>query len=259
VRACEFHSEEWSAQTTGAGPRRTNPVLCTRPGVVHSSQSLSRRPQAGSVTLPVVAAAVDARAVAIFSSRVLAVLAVVLVLVSPVGARAEVGPDPVGTWPLRPGPEVVASFDPPDGPYGAGHRGVDLAGSPGQTVHAALAGTVSFAGAIAGRGVVVVAHGPTRTTYEPVTASVDVGDPVGGGSPIGTLQLPGSHCFPRACLHWGWIEGADTYLDPLRLVGVGPMRLLPLWREAPVGSGPASPPPPPAAVQAVLRLLFGLG
>ena len=69
-----------------------------------------------------------------------------------------------------------------------------------------------------------------------------VGDEVARGSPIGTLQLPGSHCFPRACLHWGWIEGASTYLDPLRLVGAGPVRLLPLWRDAPAGSTPATGP-----------------
>lgn len=190
-------------------------------------------------------------------SRVLLVLTVVLVLLPP--ARAVAAADPVGTWPLRPEPDVVESFDPPEDPYGAGHRGVDLAGSPGQTVHAALAGTISFAGSIAGRGVVVVDHGPTRTTYEPVTASVAVGDPVGQGSPIGTLQLPGSHCFPRSCLHWGWIEGAETYLDPLRLVGAGPVRLLPLWRDAPVGGPAAAPPLPPTAVQTVLRLLFGVG
>jgi hypothetical protein len=44
---------------------------------------------------------------------------------------------------------------------------------------------------------------------------------------IGRLELFGSHCFPRSCLHWGLIEG-ETYLDPLTLVGAGPVRLLPL-------------------------------
>ncbi len=146
--------------------------------------------------------------------------------------------DPVGVWPLQPEPEVVHGFDPPDSPYGTGHRGVDLLGSVGQPVLAALPGTVTFAGGLAGRGVVVVDHGATRTTYEPVTATVAVGTTVAAGSPIGTLQLGRSHCFPRACLHWGWIEG-ETYLDPLRLVGAGPVRLLPLWRDDPVGwSGP---------------------
>lgn len=144
-------------------------------------------------------------------------------------------PDPVGVWPLRPEPAVVHDFDPPALPYGAGHRGVDLLGETGQPVHAALAGTVTYAGPIAGRGVVVVSHGATRTTYEPVTAAVTVGQPVGRGAVLGSLELGGSHCFPRACLHWGWIAG-EVYLDPLRLVGLGPVRLLPLWRD-----GPASP------------------
>jgi hypothetical protein len=108
--------------------------------------------------------------------------------------------DPVGVWPLQPEPEVVHAFDPPDSPYGAGHRGVDLLGSTGQPVLAALPGSVTFAGPLAGRGVVVVDHGATRTTYEPVAATVTVGSPVGAGTQVGTLQLPGSHCFPRACL-----------------------------------------------------------
>lgn len=147
--------------------------------------------------------------------------------------------DPVGVWPLRPAPEVVERFDPPDQPWGAGHRGVDLAGRPGQVVRSALPGRVVFAGRIAGRGVVTVGHGSTRTTYEPVTARVRVGDEVVAGGPVGRLEQVGSHCFPRACLHWGWLRG-EVYLDPLRLVGAGPVRLLPLWRVLPVlgvGSG----------------------
>ncbi|WP_082612540.1 MULTISPECIES: M23 family metallopeptidase [unclassified Nocardioides] len=161
-------------------------------------------------------------------------LLLLCLLACPSPAQAE-GPgahDPVGAWPLRPQPEVVAGFDPPDVTWGAGHRGVDLAGSPGQPVLAALPGQVVFAGRIAGRGVVVVGHGDTRTTYEPVTARVAVGSPVAAGAVLGQLELVGSHCFPRACLHWGWIRG-ETYLDPLRLVGAGPVRLLPLWGELP--------------------------
>lgn len=135
--------------------------------------------------------------------------------------------DPVGQWPLRPQPEVVADFDPPATTWGAGHRGVDLLGGAGQRVHAALAGRVSFVGTIAGRGVITVEHGDTRTTYEPVSAAVSVGEQVAAGAAIGRLAVLGSHCFPRSCLHWGWLRG-DTYLDPLRLVGAGPVRLLPL-------------------------------
>ena len=156
-------------------------------------------------------------------------------------------PDPVGVWPLRPEPEVVRPFDPPDSPYGAGHRGVDLLGRAGQPVLTALPGTVTYAGPLAGRGVVVVDHGTARTTYEPVTATVAVGTPVAAGSGLGTLEMAGSHCFPRACLHWGWIEG-ETYLDPLRLVGFGPVRLLPLWRAEPAGASTATGSSPYAPV-----------
>ena len=161
------------------------------------------------------------------SSRAGVPLLVALALLLGLAGPGHAEDDPVGVWPLRPEPEVVARFDPPTTPYGAGHRGVDLAGAAGQRVHAALPGRVTFAGRLAGRGVVVVSHGDTRTTYEPVTASVTVGEVVARGAPIGTLELVGSHCFPRACLHWGWLRG-ETYLDPLRLVGAGPVRLVPL-------------------------------
>ena len=161
------------------------------------------------------------------------------------GGAAHGADDPVGGWPLRPEPSVVTRFDPPTNPYGAGHRGVDLLGTAGQSVHSALPGTVTFAGRIAGRGVVVVGHGATRTTYEPVAASVSVGDTVAGGAPIGTLEPAGSHCAPRACLHWGWLEG-EQYLDPLRLVGDGPVRLVPLdGLDVPRAARPAPPSPPP--------------
>lgn len=192
------------------------------------------------------------------------VLSLVSVLMGPTRALSAPGePDPVGVWPLDPVPVVVAGFDPPSSTWGAGHRGVDLLGTVGQPVRSALAGRVSFAGRIAGRSVVVVDHGDTRTTYEPVSGSLDIGTEVAQGTRIGVLELPGSHCFPRACLHWGWLRGT-AYLDPLLLVGAGPVRLLPLWRDQPAGSslvltpvpGRWAPPSLPYAHwQPMLRLL----
>ncbi len=160
-------------------------------------------------------------------------------------SRADAQPAPRdGTWPLRPRPPVVTPFHPPQTRFGPGHRGVDLAGPVGAPVHTALAGRVGFAGRLAGRGVVVVDHGATRTTYEPVAAGVHVGDRLAAGAVIGRLQLFGSHCFPRACLHWGLIEGRDHYLDPLTLVGAAPVRLLPLTsRRAPSPGESARWPP----------------
>jgi murein DD-endopeptidase MepM/ murein hydrolase activator NlpD len=129
-------------------------------------------------------------------------------------------------WPLTP-PSVVRRFDPPPQPWLAGHRGVDLAATPGVTVRAAGTGTVTFAGRIAGRGVVSVAHaGGLRTTYQPVTVSVAVGDVVTTGTPLGTLDAGHPGCPAAACLHWGLRRG-DLYLDPLALLGLGRVRLLP--------------------------------
>ncbi|MGH3456067.1 MAG: peptidoglycan DD-metalloendopeptidase family protein [Nocardioidaceae bacterium] len=131
-------------------------------------------------------------------------------------------------WPLDPQPEVVEAFDSPADPYGPGHRGIDLTGQISQSVLAVADGRVRFAGIVAGRGVVVIEHGAERSTYEPVVAAVDVGDPVDAGQVIGRLELVGSHCWPGSCLHLGRVAG-DTYRDPLELLGgaEGPVRLLP--------------------------------
>jgi len=123
---------------------------------------------------------------------------------------------------------VLHAFDPPAKPWLPGHRGVDLSASPGDTIRAAGAGTVTFAADIAGRGVVVVLQPDgRRTTYEPVTATVSVGAEVATGSAIGVLATGGTHCggIP-SCLHWGLRRGLD-YLDPLRLLHPGHPLLLP--------------------------------
>ncbi len=164
-------------------------------------------------------------------------LALLLALLAVPGAAHARGDDPSGVWPLDPEPEVVRGFEPPPNPWAAGHRGVDLAGTPGQSVRAALPGTVGFAGSIGGKPVVTVLHGGRRTTYEPVVAVVREGEEVAAGDVLGRLAVTDSHCFPAACLHWGLIEGSgetEQYLDPLSLVGGGPVRLLPLWRDEPV-------------------------
>jgi hypothetical protein len=59
-----------------------------------------------------------------------------------------------------------------------------------------------------------------------VNPTEQAGDRVAEGQPLGRLEVAMSHCFPRACLHWGLLRG-ETYLDPLTLVGAGPVRLLP--------------------------------
>ena len=93
---------------------------------------------------------------------------------------------------------------------------------------AARAGTVMFAGSIAGRGVVSVQHEDgLRTTYEPVTPLVPAGDVVPAGAVLGLLSTPHPGCA-TACLHWGVRRDRTTYLDPLMLVQPARVRLLPV-------------------------------
>lgn len=150
-------------------------------------------------------------------------LMLVLLLLSP---AAPASAAPAWSWPLVGVPQITRPFAPGPTPFSPGHRGVDLLGLAGEPVLAAGAGVVSYAGMLAGRGVIAVVHGSLRTTYEPVAASVHVGQHVASGSVLGRLQAGHDGCPAPACLHWGLRRG-ETYLNPVGLVRPGPVRLLP--------------------------------
>lgn len=127
-----------------------------------------------------------------------------------------------GGWPLS--GAIVRGFDPPAAAWGAGHRGVDVAGHEGDPVRAPRAGRVSFAAVLAGRPVLVISHDDgTRTTLEPVEAGVEPGRVVLGGEVVG--RLAGGHpCSGGLCLHWGLKRG-ETYLNPVPTGGTAPLLL----------------------------------
>ncbi|SPM37576.1 Murein DD-endopeptidase MepM and murein hydrolase activator NlpD, contain LysM domain, partial [Mycobacterium rhizamassiliense] len=138
-------------------------------------------------------------------------------------------------WPLRPPPALDGSargFDAPSPDWQPGHRGADLPGSPGQRVYAAGAATVVFAGTLAGRPVVSLAHpGGLHTSYEPVRAAVRAGQTVTAQTVIGELLAGHRGCPAAACLHWGAMWGpasAADYVDPLGLLKSTRVRLKPL-------------------------------
>ena len=160
--------------------------------------------------------------------RFLAAMTAIALLYAP-AARADNGRL---DWPLRPRPAVLRVFDAPSPNWNRGHRGVDLAGVAGQPVYAAGAGTVVFAGELAGRSLVSIAHpGGLRTTYEPLHPSVRVGQHVDAGTALGELTAGHAGCSAAACLHWGAMWGAASradYVDPLGLLASTPIRLKPL-------------------------------
>lgn len=146
---------------------------------------------------------------------------VIVVLLLVLGSLVALGPswaDSAWQWPLG-DRRVAGTFDAPETPYGPGHRGIDLPGAVGDTVRAVAAGRVTFAGRVGGVPVVTVTHGAERSTYQPVRASVEVGDAVDPRQPIGRLLAGPSHCV-TACLHLGRLREKE-YLDPQEVLTTG--------------------------------------
>jgi murein DD-endopeptidase MepM/ murein hydrolase activator NlpD len=160
----------------------------------------------------------------------LALLVLAAAAQCPVVARTS-ALEPRFTWPLVPAPKVTRPFEAPASDYGPGHRGVDLAATPGQPALASGEGVVVFAGLVAGFGVVSIDHdGGLRTTYEPVTATVTVGTRVYRGQPVGTVNSGHPGCPVVACLHWGVRHDGD-YLDPVALIRTESVIRLKPWDE----------------------------
>ena len=136
-------------------------------------------------------------------------------------------------WPVL-GP-VIGAFEPPETPFGSGHRGIDIAASVGTVVVAPESGVVSFAGPVGGQLFVTLDHGAGLTsTYSWLSAIlVRRGDVIARGSPIARTGLghPGSS---PAHLHFG-VRLDGTYLDPLEFLG--PVSVSDFIRLAPLQTG----------------------
>lgn len=171
-------------------------------------------------------------AVALRAAPVVAVVALVLGAGPATSAPATTPPAATTTYrtPLDGPTHVLRAFDPPPRPWLAGHRGVDLAAASGVTVRSPAAGVVTFAGDVAGRGVVTVLHDDgRRSSLEPVTATVAAGDRVEAGDALGALAGGAHGGVPGGpALHWG-VREDDRYVDPWALLpGTGPVVLLPV-------------------------------
>jgi murein DD-endopeptidase MepM/ murein hydrolase activator NlpD len=120
---------------------------------------------------------------------------------------------------------VVDPFALPDGPYGAGNRGLDYATVPGTAVRAIGDGLVVFAGTVVGTRYVTVLHPDgLRSSYGGLaTIAVGVGQRVVQGEALGTAGVQ---------LHLG-VRAGGTYLDPSTLFEVAGVHLVPLGDPAP--------------------------
>jgi len=121
------------------------------------------------------------------------------------------------SWPVV-GP-MIRGFDPPDTPFGSGHRGIDIAVSVGTPVRAAAAGVVTFAGPVGGRLFLTIDHGAgLESRYSFLSALVARrGEAVAAGQ---VLARSGTgHVGDRVPnLHFGVLLD-DVYVDPLDYLG----------------------------------------
>jgi hypothetical protein len=139
------------------------------------------------------------------------------------------------SWPVT--GAIVRGFDPPDSPYGAGHRGIDIAAPVGTTILAPMDGVVSFAGPVGGKLFLTIDHGGgvTSTCSWLTSLLVRKGAHVARGQPVATtgwghadLTVPHLHFSVR-------LDG--VYVDPL--VYLSPIAVSSFIRLAPLDEATA--------------------
>jgi murein DD-endopeptidase MepM/ murein hydrolase activator NlpD len=141
-------------------------------------------------------------------------------------------------WPVE-GP-IIRFFEAPATPFSAGHRGIDIAAPFGTPIHAPAAGTVTFAGWIAGSMFMTLDHGDeVKTSYSWLSGfAVARGDAVRTGEKIAYT----GHGHPDVAtphLHFS-ARVNGMYVDPLLLLAgldlVSLIRLAPLAAIAPAAA-----------------------
>jgi murein DD-endopeptidase MepM/ murein hydrolase activator NlpD len=126
---------------------------------------------------------------------------------------------------------VSRRFEAPACTWCPGHRGLEFATAAGTEVRAVAAGTVTFAGAVAGRSYVTV----TTPAGWQITYGYLAARSVGAGSSVGAGQVVGVTGDPLLLT----VRIGGQYVDPARFVGTPrwPLRLIPSDGAAPRPAG----------------------
>ena len=125
------------------------------------------------------------------------------------------------SWPLR--GDVLRPYSLGPDPYAAGqHRGVDVAGSAGETVWAPAAGTISFVGVVpsSGRTVTIQTDGYAVSLTHLGETTIAKGAAVAEGDVVGVAGQSGDAEWPTPYVHLGIrvSSAADGYVDPATLL-----------------------------------------
>ena len=121
-------------------------------------------------------------------------------------------------------PLVISEpFSLPNGPYRAGHRGVDFPAEPGIQVRAPTSGTVTFVGTVVDRPVLSIrVDSRTVMSFEPISSELRTGNQVRRGEIVGEVAS-GGHCA-ASCVHLG-VRIDGEYVNPLRFLRPKPVLL----------------------------------
>ena len=125
-----------------------------------------------------------------------------------------------GCWTLPVSGVVVDGFRAPACRWCAGNRGLEFSTPVGSPVRAAVAGSVSFSGSVAGRDHVVVAFAQSgfserwRVTYAGARSDLAIGDRVEAGEVVAVTT---------GRFHLGLRVG-ERYVDPTRMLLTGHLR-----------------------------------
>jgi len=134
----------------------------------------------------------------------------------PGAARPPVAELGTWSWPVSGAHALARPYSAPSGPYGPGHRGIDIRSDAGAPVLAPADGVVHFAGFVVDRPVLSIEHADgALSSFEPVQSGLVAGDRVSRGQVIGTLLA--GHCA-SPCLHLGARVGGE-YVNPLLFLG----------------------------------------